>query len=144
MATLPRLGVPLLCFTLHCTYNFSFSHKAHKVFVHRDQEKCGYQNWEQKYYQESNLCLNDLRMSYNTLDEGNNSCCLTMLSTFPEGFNKPLLALKSKLFQFSYQNWIWFHIYYCDFAELGLVLSYRQISNSNATGTKPMYAGREG
>ena len=55
---------------------------------------------------------------------------------FPEGFNKPFLALNAKLFQFSFQNQIWFLIYLCDFAALGLGLSHRQISNSNTTRTK--------
>lgn len=74
-------GDPLLLFTLHCIYDFRYSHKTERIFVlnSRNQQKHEYQHWEQKYHQKSNLPLNDLSMRGNTPNEEENSCCLTML-----------------------------------------------------------------
>lgn len=106
-------GDPLLFFTLHCTYDFRYSHKTDKIFVlkSRDQQKHEHQNRVQKYHQKSNLPLNGLSMRNNTPDEEENYCCLTMLKTFMKAL---LIAPRPKLFQFSFKNWMCFLTYLRD------------------------------
>lgn len=71
----------LLFLTLHCTSDFRYSHKTNRIFVlkNRDQQKHKYQQWEQKYHQKAKLPLNALGMRNNTLNEKENSYCLTTL-----------------------------------------------------------------
>lgn len=81
-------------------------------------------------------------MRYNTSNDKNNNCWPITMYTFLKYLISPFLP--SNPVHFSFQNQMRFLIHLRDFAVLGLGLSCKQISNSNATRTKNMYAGREG
>lgn len=122
------LSFPLLCIVPIIIIIISDIHEIDRIFALKIgvQQKQRYLNWAQKYHQESNLILNALRMGYNLLKEGDNTCCLTMLLTFLKTLRLFFHPDQSYFSSTDFQNQIQFLIYLCDFALFGLGLSHRQ------------------
>lgn len=125
-----KIQTGFLSFSLLCTVPF-FSLDIHEIdrilaLIIGVQQKQSYQNLAQKYHQESNLILNALRMGYNLLKEGDNTCCLTMLLTFLKTLSLFFHPNQSYFSSTDFQNQIQFLMYLCDFVLFGLGLSHRQ------------------